>query len=140
MKYIHYVCLKAWIDSKKKTKSAMHVSSYFWKDIRCELCHEKLPDTVTVRNKMMRIVDYHVPKGSPYVVLETYSNQDDKTRIIHVINYGGTNSISIGRCRDANIRIADNSVSRMHAELLYGHHKFYQSDLSSKFGTLRVFR
>lgn len=140
MKYIHYQWLKGWIDSKKKVKSAMHLTSYYWKDIRCELCHEKYPDMITVKYRNMKLIDYHVPKGSPYVVLETYSNLDANTRIIHVLNYGGTNSVTLGRWRDANIRIADNSVSRMHSELIYYHHKFYQSDLSSKFGTLRVFR
>lgn len=140
MKYLHYGCLKAWVDSKKKVKSAMHITSYFWKDIRWELWHHKLPDTVTYRNKTMKIVDYHVPKGSPYVVLETYSKNNDKTRVIHVLNYGGTSSVTLGRCRDANIRIADNSVSRMHAELIYYHGKYYQSDMSSRFGTLRVLR
>jgi len=74
----------------------------------------------------MKMVDYHVPKGSPYVVFETYSNYDPNTRIIHVINYGGTNSISIGRCRESNIRISDNSVSRMHSDIIYYQNKFYQ--------------
>ena len=99
-----------------------------------------MPDTVEVKNKTMKIVDYHVPKGSPYAVLETYSNSDAKTRIIHVLNFGGTEFITIGRCRESNIKVADNSVSRMHSKLIYYRGKFYQSDLASKFGTLRIIR
>jgi pSer/pThr/pTyr-binding forkhead associated (FHA) protein len=85
-------------------------------------------------------LDYDVPGLSPYVVLETYSNADEKTRIIHVLNFAGTSSLTVGRCSESNLKIPDNTVSRLHSEIITDGTKFYQMDLQSKFGTLRVFR
>lgn len=73
-------------------------------------------------------------------MIETYSNADEKSRIIHVLNFGGTSSLTVGRCRESNLKIPDNSVSRLHSEIVTNGTKFYQMDLQSKFGTLRVFR
>ena len=86
------------------------------------------------------MLDYHVPKGGRYWVLETYNNADDKSRIIHVLDFGLTPNLTVGRCRESNLKITDNSVSRLHSEIITYGNKFYHMDLQSKFGTLRVFR
>lgn len=87
-----------------------------------------------------KLLDYHVPKGSKYVVLETYSHSNEKSRIIHVLDFGLTPTLTVGRCREANLKIPDNSVSRLHSEIISYGSKFYHMDLQSKFGTLRIFR
>ena len=53
MKYIHYECLKNWLNSKIKEEMSIDndenyvdVITYNRKDISCELCKEKLPDYI----------------------------------------------------------------------------------------------
>jgi E3 ubiquitin-protein ligase DOA10 len=38
MKYIHILCLKEWLNSKKLVYNGERVKSYFWKALECELC------------------------------------------------------------------------------------------------------
>ena len=85
-------------------------------------------------------MDYHVPKESPYAVLETYLNMDENSKVLHVLNFGGTSSLTVGRCSESNMKISDSSVSRLHSEIVFSRNKFYQMDLQSKFGTLKIFR
>ena len=118
----------------------MHVASYYWKDLSWELWKVLLPDTIIVNWKPIKLLDYHVPSGSAYVVLESYFGTDLNSRIIHVLNFGGIKSLTVGRCRESNIRILDNSVSRMHSLFTHIEGKYYLSDLSSKFGSQRIFR
>lgn len=93
-----------------------------------------------MNRRPIKLLDYHIPSGSPYAVLESYFGTDVNSRIIHVLNFGAIRSLTVGRCRESNIRILDNSVSRMHSLFTHVEGKFYLTDLSSKFGSQRVFR
>lgn len=128
------------MDSKRKIKNDMHVTTYYWKDLTCELCKVQLPDTVQIGGRVIKLIDYRVPSCSPYAVLETYSHNDAKSRVLHVLNFGGASALTVGRGRDSNVKVSDNSVSRTHSELVYVGGKFYQMDMASKFGTLKIFR
>jgi E3 ubiquitin-protein ligase DOA10 len=38
MKYIHFNCLKEWLEGKKHMKETAIVNSYIWKNLECEIC------------------------------------------------------------------------------------------------------
>jgi pSer/pThr/pTyr-binding forkhead associated (FHA) protein len=63
-----------------------------------------------------------------------------KVKLIHVIKMNrGSSRISIGRGKDADLKISDISVSRMHASIFcdnLGH--MHLKDEHSKFGTLAL--
>ena len=73
------------------------------------------------------------------MVLESVSNNTSK--VIHVINFAATEEIRMGRGHDADVRITDISVSRVHA-LIKKSPKgyFYIEDNNSKFGTLALIK
>lgn len=50
-----------------------------------------------------------------YVVFESITSNTSK--IIHVVNMLNTNEIKLGRGHDADVRVTDISVSRLHAVL-----------------------
>ncbi|CAI2386508.1 unnamed protein product [Moneuplotes crassus] len=142
-KYIHYMCLKSWVDSKRKEKYYPHVSTYYWEDLTCELCKAQLPEVITVQGKEIscnKLLDYPVPKRSKYVVLETYNRFDEKSRLVQVLDFRKKFSLSVGRYRDSDLCVPDNSISRLQSQIFYHKKKFYFMDFQSKFGTLRVFR
>lgn len=142
IKYIHFNCLKLWLESKvsKKNDTDCH-STLNWKNFECELCKLPYPYTFMFKGKRWNLVDLKRPtdKDTPYIILESLNSEKNSSRTIHtvIINTDRT-SFSLGRGHDSDLRINDISVSRKHASLEYKDGKFYFIDLKSKFGTLAL--
>lgn len=128
MKYIHLECLRGWLDSKRHSRETKNVNSYFWKNIECELCKTLFPESITYKGNLIRILNYKIPEDSNYVVLETYVSLKSKARIYHVVNFKKDENVIVGRGQEANVRITDISVSRVHSKLSYSDGKFYMLD------------
>lgn len=61
--------------------------------------------------------------------------------MIHVVNMLNTNEIKLGRGHDADVRVTDISVSRLHAHLKKTEKGYFVlEDNHSKFGTLVMVR
>ena len=41
--YIHFECLRSWLDVKKQMKTSPCFSSYYWKSFECEICKKAYP-------------------------------------------------------------------------------------------------
>jgi len=84
----------------------------------------------------MKIIDYETPRdGRDYMVLESISSTVNK--VIHVVDLYHCNSFFIGRGLEADVKITDITVSRLHATIFMKKSgKIYLSDNSSKYGTL----
>ena len=75
--YIHFDCLRGWLDVKKQMKTSPCFSSYFWKSFECEICKKAYP--LVLRTKCptaksgyitYNLVDYERPEGD-FLVLES---------------------------------------------------------------------
>ena len=111
----------------------------------CELCKTAFPYQVKVPGKdyYRNVIEYDIPELDSdddelyYIVLESISSNTSK--VIHVVDMRCHVKMYIGRGHDAQIRVTDISVSRMHAVFIKsvsGH--FYLADNESKFGTLAL--
>jgi len=147
MKFIHHACLKQWFHGKRVMKQSPIVTTYFWKNLECELCKHPYPyETRSLDGRSwLNIIDYDTPlpkkdgTASYYIVLESISSNTSK--VIHVVNFERTIKISIGRGHDAHVRVTDISVSRLHAMLIRSTQGYYYlMDNDSKFGTLALVR
>jgi hypothetical protein len=99
-------------------KQSNVVTTYYWKQLECELCKQAYPyETRTInKRKLLNIIDYDLPRESHnYIVLESISSNTSK--VIHVIDFSKTIKLLIGRGHDAHVRVTDISVSRVHAIL-----------------------
>lgn len=107
-----------WFHQRRVMKSSNIVTTYFWKNLECELCKHPYPcETKTIDGRSHRnIIEYELPQSSNYIVLESISSNTSK--VIHVINMDKTTKLLIGRGHDAHVRVTDISVSRIHAILL----------------------
>jgi pSer/pThr/pTyr-binding forkhead associated (FHA) protein len=56
--------------------------------------------------------------------------------MVHVILPTSKTEFKMGRGSEADLKVADISVSRVHCVLKINEHGFYLEDSSSKFGTL----
>ena len=76
----------------------------------------------------------------PYLIFEILSKEKCVTRGIHILSLKHKSVIRIGRGHDADVRISDISVSRLHALLRLEKNELYLEDQDSKFGTLALCR
>lgn len=75
--YIHFNCLRNWLDQKKQMKQSLCFSSYYWKAFECEICKKPYPlalrtKCATSKNgyRTYNLVDYERPEGN-FLVLES---------------------------------------------------------------------
>jgi pSer/pThr/pTyr-binding forkhead associated (FHA) protein len=142
MKYIHYECLKNWLNSKieedisvDSENPEIDVITYNRKDISCELCKEKLPDYVKLNDKFYNI-SFYKPKFEEFIVLESMRADKHKAKFIHIMSLDNKNCINIGRANECELSISELSVSRFHCIIHKDEGDLFIEDNSSKFGTL----
>lgn len=131
MKSIHLKCLKEWLNSKKLVYNGERVKSYFWKALECELC--KVPFETKLKDELFKIMEFDRPE-SEYMIMESVKSAPAK--VIHVFFLDKYNDFKIGRSVDTDMKIADISVSRIHAFIRIIKGQLVLEDNGSKFGTL----
>ena len=140
MKYIHYKCLKNWLDSKIESEIE-HDSdenatiSYNTKDFSCELCKTKFPDYIRINGKLYNIIFYK-PKFQEFAVFESMRADKHKNKQIHIVSFDNKKSISLGRSSECEFSIPELSISRFHCIIHKEKGNLYIEDNKSKFGTL----
>jgi len=135
--YLHLACLKQWLNFKMtKQQVSEGFTSIFWKAFECEICKHAYPLTFKAQNKKYNLVEYEKPTGD-FLVLESLSHEKNTSRIIHVIKPSLLKSeFKLGRGHNADLRINDISVSRVHSMIKLQNGKFILEDNDSKFGTM----
>ena len=133
MQYVHLACLKEWLQQKISIRHASKVSSYFWRDIACELCKTPFPSSIDCRGRRYDIIAVTYP-SKPYVVLE--DTREDQPNGVHILSLNHGEALTVGRANDVELKLNDITVSRTHALVRNIDNQFYLVDSGSKFGTL----
>ena len=142
MKYIHYQCLKNWLNSKIETDLSINTEieeevgiTYCSKDLACELCKTKFPDYISHNDRIYNIAFYK-PKFKKFIILESIRADKYKTKFIHILSFDNNKTqIRLGRSNDCELSIPELSVSRFHCFIHKEQDKLYIEDNNSKFGT-----
>ena len=108
----------------------------------CEICKSPYPFRFKLpgrENHFYELIDIVRPNNN-YIIFESLDQVKEKNnnKYIHVVSLVNQNDIIIGRGIDADIKINDISVSRLHTKLNFDFEKksLLITDLKSKFGTL----
>lgn len=149
MKFIHFTCLKSWLNLKLVSQQTNQLRSYYWKSFECEICKTTYPCKKPI--ELMCIVciehlstkyylaDVAKPEKGSFVLLESLIHEKNTSRIVNVIMPSEEkNSFKLGRGHESDVRITDISVSRFHAWLKCTKDGYYIEDNNSKFGTLAL--
>ena len=137
---IHMLCLREWLANKRQVFEGARVTSFFWKLLECELCKE--PFERKMRSTLFNILEFDLPdgqgiykygRGQNYMILESINSMPAK--VVHVFNLRYDN-FRAGRSIEADMKIADISVSRFHSYFRVVDQSVYVEDNGSKFGTL----
>lgn len=93
-------------------------------------------------NSIKHLIDFIKPENKNYMILESLNQMKDNNnyKSIHVVTLEPGNKIVMGRGHDADMRINDISVSRLHGTICLepDSNKILLKDLGSKFGTLAL--
>lgn len=132
LKFIHYKCLKSWLESKRQIKNTETTVSYHWKSLEWELCKMVFPELAKTK---FSLVSFYKPEKN-YLILESISATSAKS--VYVVDLESRNDVfRIGRGHDSDIRVSDISVSRFHALIVKTEeNELIIKDNNSKFGTL----
>ena len=138
MKYIHYLCLKNWLNSKIESEFEENLNenktiSYNKKDISCELCKTQFPDYIRYKGILYNI-SFYKPKFKEFLMFETL--REDKTKYINIVSLENKKIINLGRSRDCDFSIPEISISRFHSIIHKNKNELLIEDNKSKFGTL----
>ena len=140
MKYIHYFCLKNWLNLKVESEFGqtniekdISTITYSTNDICCELCKSKLPDYIKHNGKLYNI-SFYKPKYDQFLVLESVRNDNKKTRFIHIIPLNNFSMHRIGRLNSCDLSLPDSSISRVHC-CMYIENNQLVLENNSKYGT-----
>ena len=143
MKYIHYLCLKNWLNSKieeelsedETEKDNMECITYKRSGICCELCKTKYPDYI-IHNNIYYNILFYKPKFQEYIIFESMRVGRDKIKNYHVVTFDDRDYINIGRATECELSLAELSVSRFHCLVHKDNGQAFLEDNTSKFGTL----
>ena len=142
MKYIHYQCLKNWLNSKIEVDLNINPEieeevgiTYSIKDLVCELCKNKYPDYINHKGKIYNL-SFYKPKFKKYLILESIRADKFKTKFIHILSFDNNKKhITLGRSNECELSIPELSVSRFHCFIHRENNKLILEDNNSKFGT-----
>ena len=140
MQYIHYKCLKHFIDIKMQKKADENFKFYTWKNFECEICKYEYPKYLKYKNTIYPMVDIENDYDS-YAICDYTLFDDNKKKtfrrglIIFKMNEEN-DEITVGRTQSNKIKLKDISVSRNHCSIIKKNNKLYVLDKGSKFGTL----
>ena len=83
------------------------------------------------------LVDIAIPPTGDFILLETINKDKTATRTIYIIMPTPDKSLlRLGRGHEADVRISDISVSRLHAQIKCSPDGYFLEDNHAKFGTL----
>ena len=141
MKYIHYLCLKNWLNLKIESELGPHNNievdrptiTYSVDEIFCELCKSKYPDYIKHNGKLYNVTFYK-PKYDQFLVLESVRNDNRRTKFIHIIPLNNYAMHRIGRLNNCDLSLPDPSISRVHC-CFYIENNQLVLENNSKFGT-----
>lgn len=137
MRFVHYKCLRTWLTYKLHIKKQGHLISYHWRSFECEICKTLYPSSIEYEGVEYTLADIVLPLTENYLVLETLSKSKAFSKVIHILISDESKSVfRIGRGHEADLKIADMSVSRAHATITMTENGFALEDDRSKFGTL----
>lgn len=55
--FIHFDCLRSWLNTKLIRKESDHLVSMYWKTFECEICKQPYPYLFKVGNRNYKLVD-----------------------------------------------------------------------------------
>lgn len=122
VQYIHYQCLKQWLNTKRQVKSGPNYVMVSYLSFHCEICKESYPYLFKTHEKTYELLDFDVSKQNliNYIIIENLTLEPKIARQLYLFYCDNhPQQIKLGRGHDAELRVNDISVSRLHATMMF---------------------
>ena len=109
----------------------------------CPFCNEPYNPIIKKGNKLYNILPYTFDNQLFHIVLESINFVKESIFCVMIIIFTFPNkneNYFLGRGHEANFKISDISISRVHAKIYLKDENIIIDDLGSKFGTLLLIR
>lgn len=70
IRFIHYHCLKEWLNTKRSVKDQPNIVSYYYKSFECELCKTPYPLVFKAKGRRYNLIDSAKATGD-YMMIES---------------------------------------------------------------------
>ena len=143
LKYIHFNCLKYWIEQNIIILEDNYefFQRYKYKEPICELCKSKYPGIIIHKGKEYNFLKENNSYEN-YVAFEKLScgeldDNNNKYKILYILSLDKENQImQIGRSNENDLFLKESSISRNHCKLRVIDNNLFIEDMGSKYGTL----
>ena len=142
MKFIHYKCLKHYIEVNLMKKIEHNYKFYNWKNFSCEICKKEYPKYFKIKDTLYPLIDLDI-NFSSYMISDycLYDDIKKKTNrkgiiVIKINDNADEDIITLGRSQNNHIKLKDISVSRNHCNIIKRKNNLFVVDKGSKFGSL----
>ncbi len=71
IKFIHFMCLKEWLNTKRQVKEQQTMATLCYKSFECELCKTPYPLFFKANNRKFCLIDSHKMQGGNYIMLDS---------------------------------------------------------------------
>lgn len=121
MKWVHLQCLRTWMSGRLNLSSDACTLSFYWRSLECELCRIPYPRKICTNENPEGTDLLALPKlKTPYIILSPLTPRNSSSRGVHVVSVGPPIGCArVGRGHESEVRLADISVSRIHANIRY---------------------
>ena len=96
-------------------------------------------DIVTIGDEKYNLVEFEKPAKGSFIQIETFCKDKNYSRVVHISQTDPAKpQLRLGRGHDADLKVGDISVSRVHAMIVLTPNGYVLQDNASKFGTLML--
>jgi hypothetical protein len=138
--FLHFECLKDWLDMKVKKYDDGDMVMMSWKNFECELCKEAYPYRFKVDDNLYNLVNIVVPDALQrrhFLVIESLPLKGCSSRIIYLLSFTRTKKdYKIGKGNFMDLKVSERTLSEFHASLKCKSNEIFLKDHKSKYGTL----
>lgn len=147
-KYIHFGCLKRWIQNKFKILNKGYnnekIKKFEIKKINCNLCKESFPYEIAYKGKVSKLISIEMPKIYPsltFFIRDFHFDKSKDRKDIYYISLREEEEFDFGTNQRNDLTFKNNFlISRFHFKLKCERYSQQIVDLESRFGTHLVLR
>ena len=85
--FVHFKCLKSWLNLKVTQKQQGNILSLFWRSFECEICKHAYPYIFKVGEQIYKLVEMAKPDQPNYLVMESLPLERNSSRTVHLLSF-----------------------------------------------------
>ena len=85
VKFVHFLCLRQWIQTKMISQILLRFSTYFWPSFECEICKTPFPFVFKANGRKYNMVEFQIPENENFLVLESLNLEKSTSKLVHIL-------------------------------------------------------